>query len=148
LGLPEEETRGIAVPAVAERWATQEPQAAAQWLAQNTNAAIQRAGLARLMEVWAQDTPQAASQWVENLPAGAFHQSALESYADAVNRWAPDRAAQCAINLDDENIRYQKVEIALNHWLELDAATARQWIKESKLPPEMKERYLLPVTTP
>lgn len=142
LALPDEETRRLAVGAVAERWATQNPQAGAEWLAK-VPGAIQQAGLGRLMQIWAQDNPQAAGQWVDSLPEGGLRQTALESYSDAANRWTPDLAVKRAVDLENETIRKQKVEVCLQRWIELDPAAARQWVRESKLSPEIKARFSL-----
>lgn len=140
LALQDEETRRLAVGAVAERWATQDPQAGAEWLAQAPGA-VQQEGLGRLMQIWAQDSPQAAGQWVDGLSQGALRQTALETYSDAATRWTPDLAIKRAVDLENESMRQQKVEVCLQRWMELDSPAARQWVKDSTLPVEIKARF-------
>lgn len=148
LQLPVESVRQQAVAAVAERWGTQDPQQAADWIENKLDPASQQMALPRLLNFWAMESPQGAGQWVKSLPAGPFRENAVQSYVEAVNNWAPDLGAQQAITISDLSTRFQKVEMCVKHWMELDPVSAQQWVKKADLPPDLKSRCLVPATIP
>jgi hypothetical protein len=146
--LSPERIRQEAVVAVMNRWSTQNPEQAAQWLMKCADLQVQQQGMVQLMSFWAAENPQGAERWVETLPSGPSHEVIVQSYVDSVKEWAPDIGAKHAITLADEAVRNQAVENCVKRWLRADPFAAQKWLKETKLPQDVKDRCLLPLDNP
>jgi len=141
LKLPAGNGREFAAAAVVAAWGIQNPQQAAAWLLEKLDPASQQQAVPRFLMFWAAVDPQASGQWVDSLPAGALRDAAISSYNDTACYWTPARAAKLALTLKDESLRRQKLEVCLQHWLELDANSLQQWLKMAPVPADLKDRW-------
>jgi hypothetical protein len=133
-----------AVMSVLTQWVTQDPSQAAQWLMKNTDAQIQQVGMAQLMNFWAAEAPREAEQSLEKLPHEPLRDLSVQNYVNAVATLAPDLGAKQALTITEPGLRDQNVEICVRHWLQMDPASAQQWLKEAKLSQAVKDKCLLP----
>lgn len=136
--------RQQAVMQVIERWATQDSHQAATWLLKMTNSQIQTQGIIHLMNFWAPEDPAGAENWLESLPNGPMREEIVDSFVRAVSNVMPDIGTRQAMTLNQPHIRDHDVEISVWRWLQINPSSAQQWLRESKLPPEIKEACLRP----
>lgn len=134
--------RQRAAVAVAARWATQDPNGAAEWAVRSGDPVIQSRGLGEVFGVWASVDPSAAQQWVKTVDQVSVREIALHAYIDAVTEWAPATATELSLQLSDPAARLSGVESALARWREVDPASARVWLEAADLPAETKHEWL------
>ena len=138
----EPEFRTRVALAVIARWATQDPQAAANWALRTPDATVQNRGLAEVLNVWTSVYPASASQWVSTLTPLALRDATLQAYVAAVEEWAPDSATKMAAQISDPAVRWQRVQDSLSRWWNIDEKSAGSWLESTDLPAENKRQWL------
>jgi hypothetical protein len=136
--------RQNAVIAVVTNWTTQQPREAGDWLVAQTNPDIQKAGFPVLMNFWAVIAPAEAGEWVAGIKSPATQATVLQFYAQTVAPWAPDLGAKLVVQLAPDMAGQPAALECAHQWMGLDPATAKAWIAASKLPDELKQKWLSP----
>lgn len=127
------------------RWATQNPDQAAEWLIKNTTGPFREQGMGQLTGFWAEKDPQRADQCLKQLPDLPERDGIVQSFVQMVANWAPELGAREALTLTQPGVRDQQVEICVGRWLQTDPSSARQWLEEANLPQDVKDKCLLPL---
>lgn len=144
LTLPPGLSRQRTVAAVAGRWATQDPKAAAVYAAALKEAELRQPALAAVMQLWASVSPAEAGQWSERPAPGHPGEDVLSAYLEAVADWAPDMGLRIIERTAPRMAGHREAEVCARRWLGLDYTAASTWIEDSKLPREIKIKWLTP----
>jgi len=127
-----------------QRWAEQQPEAAATWVTDFPQGPLQDAALEELVKLWTDQNPQQAGTWLRALEPGSAHDVAVDAYVVQLAPQSPAVAAQRTQDIGNENLRVRDMETVAVAWLDSDASAARSWITQSALPPPVKARLLAP----
>ena len=144
LTLPPGLSRQRTVVAVAGRWATQAPEVAAVYAATLKEPELRLPSLAAVMQLWASVSPAAAGKWAGDLAPKPSGEDALSAYLAAVADWAPDMGLRIIERTAPQMAAGREAEACARQWLGLDRAAAGTWINDSKLPREIKTKWLTP----
>jgi hypothetical protein len=82
------------------------------------------------------------SAWLQNFPAGATRENAVNSLVSQLSYSDPKTAATWAQTMADEKQRNSRMENIARNWLRQDQTAAMNWINQSTLPDQTKQRLL------
>ncbi|MEO5914254.1 MAG: hypothetical protein ABIS50_08480 [Luteolibacter sp.] len=109
----------------------QNPQAAADFLKEQTSERAQRDGMRELMPTWTNQNPAAALAYAESFPEGGVRDSAVQAYVWSNNTTAPADLIKAAETIGDEGDRDRTVGIAYMRWMREDATAAKAAVEAS-----------------
>lgn len=132
------EVRSKAAAIVAWVWAKQQPRAALDWAWQTEDPEIRKRSAPKVFEAWAAKDSTEAGKWLTQLSPGPDRDEAILAYIGTAIQWTPDLAAEHALRIEDAHAQVRALRQSLRRWLEVDPASARRWIRESNLPPELE----------
>lgn len=129
---------------VAEKFASKDAPAAAEWAFGLPEGDTKSRALAETIGEWAKKDAAAAGAFMAKLPATAESDRSRESYAKAVVKNDPQGAIAWASTITDQERQQRTVESVARDWVKQDATTAKAWITTSSLPAEVKARIQAP----
>lgn len=132
--------RDDAYRSIGERWAKNDPEAAADW-AMEQSTAPERV-MPTIIEQWAQMDPHSAREWIETLPAGTLRDTSVSSFATTLTRHTPQQAAELIVDIRDPKLQRATLVSVFTEWKKLDEPKAKAWLQASKLPPAWKTNPL------
>jgi hypothetical protein len=135
-----ESFRGDAASSVASAWSRQDPAAAAVWA--NTLTTSRAEALGNVMSNWVNDDPKSALSWFSDVPSGKDRDSVVGQFVYTLSRSNPTLAVQWAQTIQDDKARASRLEGVANNWIRTDPASAKAWVANSDLAPDVKTRLL------
>jgi hypothetical protein len=134
--------RDTALVTIAESWANKQPEQAAGWALMFPDDKQRVNAVLRTTSRWAYRDPAQAAAFLTD-------QSAKENanaYASVGSIWArngvPQQAAAWANDIGDSTVRNRTLENIGRSWMKRDPETASDWVVQSKLPEDAKQRLL------
>ncbi len=121
----------VAVAEVAEVWGQRDPEAAAQWLADQSKGATNVNAWMSLSHTWGASDPQAASEWVLSMPAGAGRDGAVMGLVDSQRERDAASAVAWAETISDGRMRERALMGAYNRWKAKEPAPAAAWLEST-----------------
>lgn len=125
---------------LAERWISQDAEAATDWVREFVPAEEQLAVLRAAYAKWLAERFEEASAWIEAIPAEAKSDAAYAAFARVLGPRDPERAVSFAERLEDETQRLAALERAAGHWYSRDKEAAEAWLEQSPLDEPARER--------
>lgn len=124
-----EEQREV-LQALSAQWAANWPTQTASWALGVSDASGREAAIGTLVNTWAGTQPEAAAQWIQSLPEGAARDASLAAWnqSDAFFR-DPQTSVTWATFIQDEHLRSETTDAALNRWRAIDPQGAEAWIQ-------------------
>jgi hypothetical protein len=80
------------------------------------------------------------------MPADKAQERAIQSFVNQISWQFPDIAAPFADKISDLNQRNSAIENVARQWLQVDRKSAEDWLAQTQLPDDRKQRLLKPVT--
>jgi hypothetical protein len=133
--------RPRAVLAALDRWATQDPHEALQWVSRQGDRFLSERGIAQVLNTCASVCPEDAAHWVEQLPLGPVRDNAIGAYVETVQTWDPAAATRLAALTADATARQQRVGSCFQQWRALDPEGAECWLAGADFPEETKRGW-------
>ncbi len=131
---------------LAARWATNDPNAAAQWAASLPEGDSRSKATRNIVATWADRDLAKTAAWVEKLPAGISRDSAVGEFARQVTDKDPAGAAAWAGTIYDAAQRENAMERIYRHWSRTDQQGAINFIANSPVvSDQFRQRLLTPV---
>lgn len=125
---------------IAESFASQDPDRAAQWAARLPGN-LQAGALPSIVRTWAWRQPQEAAGWLSTLQPD-LRDLAAGSYVDALAPTHPDLAAPMLATIGDPARRRDATERLARTWLRQDRSAADAWLASTDLSVEARQRLL------
>jgi hypothetical protein len=123
--------------------AHKDPQAAADFLKEQTSERAQRDGMRELMPALTGKNPIAALAFVNSYQPGPVRDSAAQAYVWSNNTGAPADLIQVAETITDEGDRNRTIGVAAMRWMREDATAAKAYVEASTtLSDDAKTRIL------
>lgn len=116
---------------VVEDLARRDPQAAMDFLKEQTSEKAQRDSMRKLMPALTAKNPIAALAFVNSYQAGPVRDSAAQAYVWSNNKGAPAEMIQVAESIADNGDRDRTVGIAAMRWMREDAPAAKAYVETS-----------------
>ena len=132
LSLPTGTARWQASSLLAEKFAKQDPQAAAAWTNNLTNPERKRHAMAELSGRWALTDPVATAEWLNTQPPSPELDPAIANFVSRIQARNPEGATGWAQSISDPSMRKEALDRALDAWLQTDPTKAEAWIKQQK----------------
>jgi hypothetical protein len=143
LAMEEGDARNRAVNDVVEDLARLDPQAAADFLKQQTSERSLREGMRELMPSWVAQNPTAALAFANSYQPGPVRDSALQSYVWSNNSAAPADLVKVAETITDEGDRNRTIGMTAMRWMREDETAAKAYVEQSTaLSAEAKQRII------
>lgn len=127
------ETAGV----IFERWATQDPAAAAPQIAALPDASTRREAVRGLVTGWAETDDVAAEEWVATQPAGAERDVALDAFARAISETDPQAAWTHAVGIGDAAAREEALAAIFPDVVAESPETASRLLAQVDLPTDV-----------
>ena len=119
---------------IAQKWASRDPQAAADWAIKQPPGAAQSGALASVVAAWANDDPQGVGNWLSQFPAGESRDRSVVAFLSRDNTFVVGSEARIAEFdawfdlIDDPWQRAQAAVRIFDSRKELDPSEARKWL--------------------
>jgi hypothetical protein len=134
--------RDTTLVTIAESWANKQPEQAASWALMFPDEKQRVNAVLRTTSRWAYRDPSQAAAFLSEQPANEN----AGAYASVGGIWArngvPQQAAAWATEINDVTVRNRTLETIGRSWMKRDPQTASDWVVNSKLPEEAKQRLL------
>jgi hypothetical protein len=127
LRLPIGEDRTRALREVSSQWATDTPEAAAQWLQQNCSPTELRNTLPSVAGAWAANDPDAALTWAKGITDEATRGWAMRRVMMSTAEKKPERAAELFADVLPAGLRQEAAGILAMSWSSRDVTAAARW---------------------
>jgi hypothetical protein len=125
-----------------QRWATESPEAAAQWTANLPANAFSQTMCRQAAVSWAQTNLAAAVAWAQQLPVSENKTAAISALAlEAAAGGEALSAITLAADLPGGTERDDLLNYAVQHWAAGDTDTAVKWVEEIE-DPALRQRML------
>jgi hypothetical protein len=138
-----------AIGDIAEAWAREDPQAAADWAIAQPLGPAQSSALAGVVATWANDNPRGVQEWLAQFPAGEARDRSVCTYLERSGAWALSSEARIAefdTWFDLIGDPWQRAQAAIdNYWARqtLNPEAARAWLTSlPNVDPELIRRTL------
>jgi hypothetical protein len=131
-----------AVVGIVQRWTQKDPGRAAAWVEKFPESELRNTALNEVVRLWTDNDLIKSGEWVKALPAGPARYLAIETYVGKAAKLDPGSTASWVLQIQDKALRERQMERVGEAWLSANPAEARQWIQESELPADVKERLL------
>jgi len=125
---------------LAERWVTQDPYAAIQWVSKFVPADDRTAILLGAFSKWLVADFDAAAAWIESVPPVLQNDPAYAAYARVLTQRDAVAARPWAERVHDEKLRQDALEWVASGWYQRDPSAAEIWLEESPLGEDARER--------
>ncbi len=112
------------------------------WAMGLADESIRQVAVSRLVSGWMERNEEEAGGWVQRLPVGSARDVALGAYARQLAHRDASRAMHWLALIGDETWRQTMVEQVVSEWMYYDRDTARNWVRFSSLPEEVKNRLM------
>ena len=140
--LPKGREQDDAIVGIVQRWVQNSPEQAAAWVAAFPDGNLRETALTTLVKLWADKDIEAAGKWVDTLVSRASRDVAVAAYVDKLAVQFPEVAAEWAREIQNEQLRGERLENLAELWLHSDPAAAREWIAQAPLSAAAKSRLL------
>lgn len=124
--LPEGSIKAAAFDRVAEKFASDDPEAAAEWIKSHAGNEYAERGVREVVEELARRDPAQAASWIEELPADSQPRAMAETF----NRWTredPVAAGEYLTSMPQSPVRDSAVSSFARELDREDPSTAAQW---------------------
>lgn len=125
--LPEGELRGEAMERVADRYVSEDPEAAAAWAERYASVDYGVDMIEEVGDEWAEREPEAAVSWLQNLPDG---RGKAEGMRSALDEWAerdPMAASEYLVQMEDSAAKDSAVSGFVREVVREDPQAAIAW---------------------
>jgi len=140
-GLLPPESQEAAVRSVIQAYASQDPATGAKWLASFPEGELRGAAQSAFVSQWAQEDAAAVGTWLRDQPEGPARQSAIEEFTRSMTQREPASAWEWAGAVADPASRINLQQQAIERWMRVDPAAARQALEDSSLPEATKLEF-------
>jgi len=140
-GLPSLE-QNRAIGTLISRWSADDPESAANWVANLNNPNAQASAYQDLLLGWAHSDPARASEWLSGLPENKTRQNLAQTFVAYLGYDRPELAAPWATSLADADERNKAIQQVAASWLQTDADSAKAWLATTSLPDALKQMLL------
>lgn len=123
-------------------WVGSDLGAAAEWTTALPENPVKDAAVIQLVSNWHQLDPDAAIEWIDTLPAGTSRDTAVRYMVNFSTGTDPATAFEWAATLSNDEHRSNHMQHAASQWLARDPEPASAAIRQSDLPPEIRDRLL------
>ena len=124
-----------------QRWAETDPEAAAQYVAQQPASDIRSDAMERVATVWANSDFDAAVGWAKSLPEADLQHESLAQIAYEAARTSPLDAMKLAVELPAGPARDDALSHVAGTWTAEDATAAIGWMQQVE-DPVLRERMM------
>lgn len=129
---------------LADRWADDDPQAAADWAGSLENEPAAKAAAAASLREWGRGDPTAASAYLNKMEPSPVRDSAIDAFASTIVREDPKAAVIWAGSIGDEEARLSAQVANAQIWNSVDPEAAQAWAKDEGFSPEAQAKILEP----
>lgn len=126
--LSEGEDLNDTMQSIARKWGRDDPQAAAQWVMENGDAAAQIKSIGGVMASWVGKDPVAALEFVNTQPEGGVRDRAASSYVIANQGGDITQNIRLAETIEDEGMRRRAIGVTVTSWMRQDREAAGEYI--------------------
>jgi hypothetical protein len=133
------EQRLNATNGLAQGWAQNDPEAAANWVLSLPEGQQRDTAFSPIASTWAGHDPQGAANWVNSLPAGKDRDIATQGIVAALSESQPDSAWTWALSIGSEEQRFHALQLAYMGMQRKNPDAASQLIQNAKLSPREAE---------
>ncbi|MGF1449402.1 MAG: hypothetical protein ACFB20_08305 [Opitutales bacterium] len=128
---------------ISGKWIRQDTPAAAAWVATLDERPRQYAMSQVAREYGAAD-PYGAMDWVDSLPQDGSHSRNMAVSMFSYNAWMvdPPEVLSRVETITNDGWRNQNLRNIARQWMEVDAASAKDWVSSSSLPDHYKQQLL------
>jgi hypothetical protein len=138
-----------AAGSLAARWATNDPNAAAQWAAALPEGDARSKATRNIVATWADRDVGKTAAWLEKLPAGISRDAAVHEFSRQVTDKDPAGAAAWAGTIYDPVQRDTAMEHIYRHWSRTDQqGAAAFFVNTPAISESLRQRLLAPVPAP
>jgi len=131
--IPPGEGQNSAVVSIVQRWAQQQPEQAADWVARFPEGELRETAIENLVQVWTGQKPDGAAGWLNQLEQGPLRDTAISAYTGEIASANPASALRWASEITDPLRRERESNRLLERWMEMDSDAAAAWIEASAL---------------
>jgi len=127
---------------VADRWASANPEAAAEWaveLPESDN--IRRQAVERVADRWLKYDSLSASEWIADMPAGKARDAATGELVRNISDNDPASALSWANSVGNEGYQTHLMEEVIDSWHEVDPNAARSALQSTDLSARQREKF-------
>lgn len=125
--IADDEMRGQALEALANRWAHDLPEKAAAWFATLTDSALTKDAVTDIARTWAKDDPESTAEWLVGLPEGPGQSEGMQRL---VREWVkndPNAAGEWLNTLPDNKSLDLALDAFAREAVEDDPESAITW---------------------
>lgn len=141
--MPAGDAKDSAVSTVAKELAQVNPQAAADFIKQQTSEKAQQDSMRQLMPTWVAQNPTAALAYANSFQAGAVRDSALLPYVMSNNTAAPADLMKVAETVTDPGSRDRALGMAASRWMREDPEAAKAYVQQSTTLSDNAKQHIL-----
>jgi hypothetical protein len=138
--LPPGKPRDDALVGIVQRWAQNDPNAAATWVSAFPEGALRSAAVANVVKLWVDQDARPAGEWLNTLPPSASRDNGVRAYAEQIAPSSPRQAAVWAGTITDPQMRIAQLENIGTIWMVSDPIAATAWL--SQMPFSQQARSL------
>lgn len=131
--MPPGRAQNDALVAIVQRWAQEEPRAAADWVARFPEGALRDAAMDNLVKLWTARGQDSPDSWIDTLAAGPGRDSAVRAYSEQLAPLSPEAAAGWAEGITDQKLREAQLGRVIAVWMKMDSKAAKAWVDRSPL---------------
>jgi RNA polymerase sigma factor (sigma-70 family) len=132
---------------LAQAWAGQSPDDAANWV-MSLASATRSGPIDSLVSAWARKDADGATGWVAGLAPGTDRDNGALALTSAFADAHPREAWDWALSISDDTLRNRAATLALKPMYNRDPTTARQWIDAGNFTPEARAQLLASISQP
>ena len=140
--LPPGKVQADAVVGIIQRWAQNDPKAAAAWVGQFPEGALRNAAVENIAKLWADKDARPAGEWLNSLRPGESRNNAIRAYSEQIAPFSPRQAAIWAGTITDSQMRIAQLETIAKVWMEADSVAAKAWLSQMPFSQESRSRIL------
>jgi copper(I)-binding protein len=138
--LPPGKAQDDAVVGIVQRWAQNDPNAAAAWVRAFPEGAVRSAAVENIVKLWADKDARPAGEWLNSLPPSAFRNNGVRAYSEQIAPSSPREAAVWAGTITDPQMRIAQLENIAKIWMQSDSVAATAWLSQMPFSQEFRSR--------
>lgn len=129
---------------VGENWANSDPQAALEWLTTLPEGKGQHAGMHQAVREWTDEDPAAASEYLATMPASQAKDAAIMGFTNRLAYEDPESAIAWAETVSTNEGRTAALATVGRNWARQDPQAAAEWAASSGLPENVQQSIINP----
>lgn len=139
--LPSSPEKNSAMHETINAWARSSPGEAAAFVSRLPEEERTKA-MEGMMQAWASRDTASAADWLQRQPAGRSKDAGLRTLSSQIAKEDPETALIWVNSISNQETRASQMERIAREWLRHDPASARKWIGNSPLLPEVRQKLL------